>query len=47
MGVDRRIAGGAGQVLVFAIENVIARARVAELLGEAEIDQEQLQQERE
>jgi len=42
MGIDRGIAGSAGEVLVLAVNDVMARVRIAELLGQTEIDQEQL-----
>lgn len=38
MGVDRGVAGGAGEVLVFAVGDVLVRSCVAVLLGQAEVD---------
>jgi len=42
MGVDGRVAGRAGQVLVLAVRYVLAGAAVAVFLGQAKVDQEQL-----
>jgi len=42
MGIDRRVAGGAGEVLVLAVQDVMTRVRIAELLGQPEVDQEEL-----
>lgn len=36
--VDGGVAGGAGQVLVLAVGDVLVRAGVAVLLGQAEVD---------
>ena len=36
--VDGGVAGGAGQVLVLAVRDVLVRSGVAVLLGEAEVD---------
>lgn len=38
MGVDGGVAGGAGEVLVLAVGNVLVCSGVAVLLGQAEVD---------
>lgn len=38
VGVDGGVAGGAGEVLVLAVGNVLVGAGVAVLLGQAEVD---------
>jgi hypothetical protein len=42
VGVDAGVASSAGQVLVLSVRNVLAGAVVAVLLGQAEVDEEEL-----
>jgi len=42
VGVDGGVPGGAGQIFILSVHNVLPGAVVAELLGEAEVDEKHL-----